>query len=61
MPNRDFLVDHRTAGQRLLAWSVPVKTGHLVNLSACNVTKLHFQANICKAFADDKSNTIVET
>jgi len=59
MPNRDFLDDH--PGQSLYTGSVPVKTGRLANLSVYNVRKLHFQANICRAFVDDKSSTIVET
>jgi len=50
-----------TPGQSLQTGPVPVKTGRLVNLSVYSVTKLHFQANVCKAFAEDKSSTIVET
>jgi len=50
-----------TPGQSLQTGPVPVKTGRLVNLSVYSVTKLHFQAKVCKAFAEDKSSTIVET
>jgi len=59
MPNRDFLVDQ--PGQSLQTRSVPVKIGRLVNVSVYNVTKLYFQANVCKAFDENKSSTIVET
>jgi len=45
-----------------LTGTVPaVKTGRMGNLSIYNVRKLYFQENICEAFAEDKSSTIVET
>jgi len=62
MPNRDFLVDQPGRQDKAFKTEyVPVETGRLVNLSVFNDRKLHFQANICKAFAEDKSTTIVET
>jgi len=54
MPNRDFSVDQ--PGR----WNKAFKPG-LSRLSVYNVRKLHFHANICKAFAEDKSSIIVET
>jgi len=57
MPYRDFLVHQ--SGRRDKAFK-PGLAGRLVNLSVYNVRKLHFQANVCNAFAEDKSSTIVE-
>jgi len=46
MPNWDFLVDQ--PGRRDKAFELGL------NLSVYNVRKLHFQANVYKAFAEDK-------
>jgi len=55
MPNQDVLVYQPGHWDKAfkpgLTW---LKQDVLVNLSVHNVRKLHFQANICKAFVEDK-------